>query len=282
MRTAHPRVVLGLHRSRHERALLTAAADLGVTAIDTSTNYLGFHSHKVLADVAGDLLPKFMVSTKVGYFPAGNGTEHSLAPARLHAALERTAMDLGREPDLVFLHNPEHSLARAPRASASHLLSDSCTVLADATARGLCGAWGVSSWGPRLPAEAAGDELPRPDVVMTRTGLLVGADILHAGEALTARLRPEAIWGMSPFGGSTAEAVWTRFDPRVFMRAPEECTPVQAAFRAAFHLPTVDAVAVGTNKAGHLRELTESLGRAVDTETVAEYRRLLPRTSQED
>jgi len=39
MRTAHPRVVLGLHRSRYQRSLLTDALDLGIDAIDTSFNY---------------------------------------------------------------------------------------------------------------------------------------------------------------------------------------------------------------------------------------------------
>lgn len=80
MRGTDPRVVLGLHRSRHERRLLTAALDLGVTALDTSTSYLDFRSHQVLVRIADDLLPKFTVSTKVGYFSAPDGAEHSLDP----------------------------------------------------------------------------------------------------------------------------------------------------------------------------------------------------------
>jgi aryl-alcohol dehydrogenase-like predicted oxidoreductase len=82
----------------------------GVTTIDTSTNYLGFRSHETLARTAGDLLPKFTISTKVGYFRRPGRAEHSLDPLRLRAAMEQAARDLGREPDLVFLHNPEHSL----------------------------------------------------------------------------------------------------------------------------------------------------------------------------
>ncbi|MFJ5736575.1 aldo/keto reductase [Streptomyces microflavus] len=282
MRAAHPRVVLGLHRSRHERSLLTAATDLGITAIDTSTNYLGFQSHKVLAARAADLLPSFTVSTKIGYFSANGTSEHSLEPVRLRAALKDVVRDLGREPDLVFLHNPEHSLVQASVNSALTLLGDACSVLADATARGLCGSWGISSWDPRPLTELVSREMPRPHVLMLRAGLLVGAEVLHAGEILTSRFEPSAVWGMSPFAGNTADPVWARFDPRRFLRAPERVNRAQAAFRVAFHLPEVSKLAVSCNSAEHLSELVESLAQEVDPTAVADYRRLLTRSRQDD
>ncbi|MFD9689865.1 aldo/keto reductase [Kitasatospora sp. NPDC059088] len=139
MRTADRRTVLGLHRSRHRRDLLSDALDLGVTAIDTASNYLGHHSHRTLATVAGDLLPKFSISTKVGYFEDG----HSLLPERLRHAVEKTAKDLGHEPGTILLHNPEHS---APDAET---LTHACAALVDATAAGLCEHWGISTWDPR-------------------------------------------------------------------------------------------------------------------------------------
>ncbi|MFK8909432.1 hypothetical protein [Streptomyces sp. YS-3] len=83
---------------------------------------------------AGDLLPNFSLSTKVGFFPGG----HSLDPARLRTAVEQAVKDLGREPDLVFLHNPEHS------ASDTGRLGPACAALAD-TAR-------VNGW---IPSPAA-------------------------------------------------------------------------------------------------------------------------------
>ena len=282
MCAAHPRLVLGLHRSRHERSLLTAAAELGITAIDTSSNYLGFHSHKVLAEVAGDLLSTFVVSTKVGYFPAGNTSEHSLVPGRLRTALEDAARDLGREPDLVFLHNPEHSLALDTHAQRESHLGAACSVLVDATASGLCGSWGISSWDPRLLVDLVGPQLPCPEVLMARAGLLVGAEVLDAIETVATRWRPPTLWGMSAFGGSMMNPVWERFDPRIFMRIPRNSSPAQAAFRAAFHLPEVDAVATGTNRAVHLRELTDSLNHEVNLATLALYRRLLAESHQPD
>ncbi|MEV0641640.1 aldo/keto reductase [Streptomyces sp. NPDC050619] len=262
MRTADGSIVLGLHRSSHARDLLEAAADLGITHLDTASNYLRHRSHEVLKTTAGDLLPKFSVSTKVGYFPDG----HSLDPARLRSAVEQTLKDLGREPDLVFLHNPEHS------ASGAETLAKACAALADAARVGLCRSWGVSTWDPRPLMDF---DVPRPDVLMVRAGLLVGGDVLEATEVLATQWRPSQLWGMSPFGGSTTQDVWKRFDPGVFLRRPATPTVTQAAFRSSYDLPQVDAVAVGTDNVDHLRELTEALAYEVDDKMVQEYRQLL-------
>ncbi|MFD7506809.1 aldo/keto reductase [Streptomyces sp. NPDC059850] len=276
MRGADARVVLGLHRSRHERRLLTGALDLGVTALDTSTNYLGFHSHRILARTAGDLLPQFTVSTKVGYFPGRNGGEHSLDSVRLHAAVEQAADDLGREPDLVFLHNPEHSL----RGAAPHdrdVLARACAALDGAAAKGLCAAWGIASWDPSPLLDLIDPTSPRPSVLMVRAGLLVGVRTLGAADALVKAwdLGDGAVWGMSPFGGSVSAPVWARIDPRVFLRDSGRLSRVQAAFRAAYHLPRVTAVAVGTDEPAHLGELVGALAGEVEERTIGEYRRLL-------
>ncbi|MFF7172254.1 aldo/keto reductase [Streptomyces pseudovenezuelae] len=276
MRGADPRVVLGLHRSRHERRLLTGALDLGVTALDTSTNYLGFRSHQILARTAGDLLPKFTLSTKVGYFPGPGGAEHSLDPVRLQAAVEQAAKDLGREPELVFLHNPEHSLRDAARQDED-VLTRACAALDDAATKGLCAAWGVASWDPLPLASLIDATAPRPAVLMVRAGLMVGARTLDAADDLTKAwgLDGGEVWGMSPFGGSTSTPVWARIDPRVFLRDSSQLSRAQAAFRAAYHLPRVSSVAVGTDEPAHLAELVGALASEVEDRTIQEYRSLL-------
>jgi pyridoxine 4-dehydrogenase len=276
VRRTDPRVVLGLHRSRHERRLLTGALDLGVTAIDTSANYFGFRSHQILARTAGDLLPRFTVSTKVGYFPGPTGAEHSLNPVRLRTAVEQAAQDLGREPDLVLLHNPEHSL----NESVPHhqdVMVEACAALDDAAAKGLCADWGIASWDPSPLANVIDASGPRPSVLMVRAGLLVGARTLDAADALIKAwdLGADEVWGMSPFGGSTGDLVWDRVDPRIFLRNADQFSCVQAAFRAAFHLPQIGSVAVGTDEPAHLSELVGSLVGEVDERTVQEYRQLL-------
>ncbi|SES38694.1 Predicted oxidoreductase [Streptomyces qinglanensis] len=228
-----------------------------------------------MARVAADLLPRFRVSTKVGYFPVpGRASEHSLDPERLRAAVERAARDLGREPDVVLLHNPEHSLSAGPEAERCERLAAACRVLEEAASSGVCGSWGISSWDPR-PLGALAVRLPRPDVLMVRCGLLVRTEVLESAELLAAKLGPSQLWGMSPFGGGAADSVWERFDPGVFLREAERATVMQAAFRAACRLPEVDAVAVGTDNPVHLRELVGSLALEVDEEVVIRYRRLL-------
>ncbi|MEV6319422.1 aldo/keto reductase [Streptomyces sp. NPDC051776] len=276
MRRPDPRVVLGLHRSCHERRLLTGALDLGVTALDTSSNYLGFRSHQVLARMAGDLLPRFTLSTKVGYFPRAARAEHSLDPALLHAAVQQAAKELGREPDMVFLHNPEHTLQEAAPHNRD-TLAYACAALDAAAAKGLCGAWGVASWDPSPLVDLIDETLPQPSVFMVRAGLLVGARTLDAADAVTTAwgLTSDSIWGMSPFGGSTRAPVWDRIRPGAFLRDGDSLSSAQAAFRVAYCLPRVGTLAVGTNEPTHLGELMDALDSEVDELAVREYRGLI-------
>ncbi|MCX5196400.1 aldo/keto reductase [Streptomyces sp. NBC_00249] len=275
MHGADPRLVLGLHRSRHHRDILTAALDLGVTALDTAAPYLGFRSHTVLAETAADLLPKFAVSTKVGFFPGAGGAEHSLDPSRLRLAIEKAARELGREPDTVLLHNPERSLTSLSPADGHALLGSACTTLVDAARDGLCRTWGVSSWDTRPLGMVGVDDLPSPDILMVRAGFLVGIDLLDATAVLRSVWQAGETWGMSPFGGGNGK-VWEDFDPRPFLRPPHDgLSRVQAAFRTAFHLPSAAAVATGTDNPGHLAELVQALGADVDTTAVSQYLRAL-------
>ncbi|MGW6942772.1 aldo/keto reductase [Streptomyces xanthophaeus] len=275
MHGADPRLVLGLHRSRHHRDILTAALDLGVTALDTAAPYFGFRSHLALAETAADLLPKFALSTKVGFFPSAGGTEHSLDPVRLRLAVERAAQELGREPDTVLLHNPERSLEGLSPADGHALLGNACTALADAARDGLCRAWGVASWDTRSLGTVQVDHLPSPDVLMVRAGFLVGIDLLDATTVLRTAWQPGKTWGMSPFGGGHKK-VWKDFDPRQFLRPPHDgLSRVQAAFRTAFHLPSASATAVGTDDPGHLAQLVQALNAEVDTAILSQYLRAL-------
>ena len=262
MRSADRRIVLGLYRTRPNRELLEAALDLGVTALDTAYNYQRFGGHRALATVGGDLLSRFEISTKVGFFTDG----HSLDPARLHAAVEQAASDLGRIPDTVLLHNPECSPGGFQRAC------DTISTLRDS---GLCRAWGLSTWDPRRLLAVA-DEAS-PDVLMVRAGLTVPATVLDAAEHLVAVLRPERVWGMAPFGGDSADPIWSSVDTGMFLTPGQQASPLQAAVAAAFAIPSVQRLAVGTSRPEHLAELVAACGLAVSPQRVASYRELLRR-----
>ncbi|WP_131785011.1 aldo/keto reductase [Protofrankia symbiont of Coriaria ruscifolia] len=175
MRRTDSGVILGLYRSDHRRQTLEDALVVGIRSLDTSYNYRGFDSHRILSSTASDLLSAFSISTKVGFFQESGRVAHSLAPGRLRRAVEESASDLGRAPDVVFLHNPEKSLVGMSPTHARERLDAACAALDEAVAVGLCASWGISSWDTRPLIEALnGDSFaktPTPDVLMVRAGL---------------------------------------------------------------------------------------------------------------
>ncbi|MEU6254324.1 aldo/keto reductase [Streptomyces sp. NPDC047043] len=232
-----------------------------MTALDTAFNYHGFGAHRALARAAADLLPSFTISTKVGYFPDG----HDVDPKRLRQAVERTTEALGTVPDTVLLHNAECS----PDGFA-----DACALLVELKDEGLCRAWGISSWDPR-PLLEAEQGAPRPDTVMIRAGLAVPSGVLDAGEELAARSGAQDVWGMAPFGGSTTDPVWAKVDTSLFLATGQEATPLQAAIGAAFAIPEVSRLAVGTSRLDHLADAVHASTLSANTETAQQYRTLL-------
>ncbi|MFF4991395.1 aldo/keto reductase [Streptosporangium saharense] len=277
---ADPRVVLGLHRSHHERRILIHALDLGITHIDTAFSYRSFTSHKILAAVAHDLLDHLVISTKVGFFPTPHGARHSLEPELLAAALRQTNEDLGRPPDLVFLHNPERSLHTDP-AQAREQLREACVLMEEETRKGVCRSWGIASWNPTALPGLLDAAVPQPSALMIRAGLLVSIHVLDASAEIASHweLRDDAVWGMSPFGGATANLPLDIADPRLFLTddARSTCSRLQAAFQAAYHLPRVSRIAVGTNAPSHLKELVEARHHNVDLHKIQHYLNLLRR-----
>jgi pyridoxine 4-dehydrogenase len=286
MRRSEPRIVLGLHRSRHERLTIEHALEHGIRSIDTAFNYHHFESHRKLAQVAGDLLAEFTISSKVGYFPGHGGRPvHSLDAAQLRDALARSVEELGQIPSVVFLHNPERAILDGELDDPSapyERIAEACAVLDRARAEGLCQSWGWSCWDTRpilsLLTETPGiRDVPGPRVLMTRAGLLVPAGVLEASERITDffSVEPAARWGMSPFGGRVTDPLWDNVKPQQFLAPDQPASRAQAVLRVAFALPEVGRIAVGTDDPAHLDELVASLDLAVNQATIARYRALL-------
>lgn len=280
MRRSGSGLVLGLHRSAHQRLILGHALDAGVRALDTAYNYRGFSSHRTLAAVAADLVGEFDVSTEVGFFPGSGGRpEHSLDPVRLRDAIDESATTLGHPPVVVFLHNPERALPGTDPAGELDRLAAACAVLQEAVAAGVCRSWGWSTWDTRPLAAALSDtaDIPAPQVLMVRAGLLVTGDVLDAAEHLADLfgLAAGTRWGMSPFGGEIARPVWDTVDPRGFLAPHQKASVVQALLRVAFTLPAVGRIAVGTDNPAHLDALITATDLALEEPRVARYRALL-------
>ena len=261
--------------------MLEQALQLGVTAIDTAYNYFSFKSHQTLARIAGDLLPLFTISTKLGFFPISDGTQHSLGPKRLRQALEETTEKLQRPPNVALLHNPEHSLRNLEDNAAKACLAKAFMALQEATDSRLCHAWGISTWGPRplvsVLQSLKGSSLSRPTVAMVRTGVLVSSGVLDAAEFMCNQLGVDDAgrWGMSPLGGDGHAEVWRPVDCRALLMPGQECSKLQAAFRLAFALPTVTQVAVSTNRSDHLQAMIEAKSLKIDADKLVRYRRML-------
>ncbi|WP_250284631.1 aldo/keto reductase [Frankia sp. CiP1_Cm_nod2] len=281
MRGTNPGTILGLYRSDHRRQVLEHALTAGIRSLDTSYNYQGFNSHHILSSTAGDLLPMFSVSTKVGFFREVGRVAHSLAPDRLRRAVEESVFDLGRTPDVVFLHNPEKSLVRVDPTHARDRLDAACTALNEAVAAGLCASWGISSWDTRPLIQVLDDDpfakAPTPDVLMIRVGLTVSSDQLDASERTAERLGvpPDRLWGMSPFGGDAARDVWKRIKAATFLCPDEHGSNMQAVFRASYELPRVTRISVSSSNIDHMRELVSAETLKVDPDQIARYRQLL-------
>lgn len=238
-----------------------------MTEVDTAFSYSDFAAHRLLAAVSPSITKQLSITTKVGFFPDG----HDLAPTRLSAAAHQIADELGRPPDTLLLHNPERS---------AQMFVQACEELATLRDAGLCSTWGISTWNPG--ALLSYDTPTPPDVVMVRCGLTVPARVLAATEQLITNLQPREVRGMSPFGGSTADPIWSKIDPAWFLTPTSrarEPSRFQSALTVAFAVPRVSAVAVGTAEVSHLDQLCDAAGLRADPDTVAEYRTLLARRS---
>ncbi len=272
--------MLGLHRAAHRRDVLAHALSIGVNRLDTAYNYLRFGSHRMLAATIEDLVGCFAVSTKVGFFPVGHRMEHSLDPARLRGAVRESVDTLGTVPDVVFLHSPERSLTELDVSTAAERLAAASGVVAELAAAGWCNRWGIATWDPRPLAHVAAAqdaEVMAPEVLMVRAGLLVPADVLAAAEQLAHRfaVRAENRWGMSPFAGRCTDPVWEAVNTRAFLAPTVRSSPVQAAFAAAYAIPEVHWLVVGTNRPVHLDQLVAASRLPLDHAAIDGYRRRL-------
>jgi hypothetical protein len=166
-------------------------------------------------------------------------------------------------------------------AEGRDVLQAACLVLAEAAAFGLCDRWGIASWEPNglLASLGPKPDQPAPDILMVRSGLSLDEVALDAADRLAALLGvvPANRWGMSPFAGSTTDPAWHTTNLSPFLEPGQPHTPLQAAFRLAYELPSVTHLAVGTDNPGHLRELVAATRLRVAAGTVDRYRQLIKR-----
>ncbi|GHD16352.1 oxidoreductase [Streptomyces violarus] len=152
------RLGLGTYRCRDVAGAAAMAVRAGADWIDTAPNYAGGQAEQQLALVVPGA-PRVKVSTKVGFLTtvtcdralrAGVVTAseaedgYCLAPRFIAWQVGRSQRILGREPQTVFLHNPEHGSMSADLKIQR--LYEAFGALEQAAQEGRMSAYGIATW----------------------------------------------------------------------------------------------------------------------------------------
>ncbi|MFB7089458.1 aldo/keto reductase [Streptomyces sp. NPDC056296] len=253
---------------------VTAAVDAGATWIDTAPNYASGSAEALLRPVL-DGHSRVRVSTKVGFvpdsdrvaardagvLPLGGDQNHCLSRPYIAWQLARSRVRLGRVPDLVFIHNPEHD--RTDPADVARTLTAAFEELESAAdADEICG-YGVATWAglssglfavPELTslAETVGGPRHHFRAVQFPVSLIhltVVADALDGRGALAeARGAGLDVFASAPLGGGALLAAMADDLVRVI-----DCSasPAQAALLVALSAPGVSRVLLSASTPAH-------------------------------
>lgn len=138
-------------------AMLDAAAEAGITMVDTANGYAGSRCEQILGGLLRERPGRFRVASKVGIPHPDAGGAPPLSRKAIHACVEGSLARLGVERlDVYYLHQPD-------RATPLAETLDTVAELADA---GTIGALGVSNFAAwqiaelRHAAVAAGAPAP--------------------------------------------------------------------------------------------------------------------------
>lgn len=258
----------GLYHSEPTTDVLDVLEQHGIDWIDTAFNYRQFNSHTELRPCA----TTFKISTKIGFSRRG----HTLDPAPLLVDAETICNELGRAPDILYIHNPEESLRVLPTDEAGDLLRSTFELMAGLVRDGLAASWGLSTWDAEalcmLIRGTVVDTPPR--CLMTQTGLPLTGPQVDAVLSLRDLLRvaPEDAWGAAPFGGPRMA--------REIIAVPGiqglgGATPIQAMVLAAFEVPTTATVAFSSRSVSHISEVAEAVKMEPSSDWLARYLSLI-------
>jgi aryl-alcohol dehydrogenase-like predicted oxidoreductase len=236
------------------RAVISAAVDAGVVALDTARAYA-----RVDDDAVGERLaaegrggrPAVPIITKAGHYRAGASAWNSDGSAdRLRYDAQRSVELLGSPIDLLLLH----------RADRVDDLDESVRTLAALRDEGVVRAIGISNASIELIDQAAG--VARIDAVQNRLGLAVDsfAEYRHCREAGI------DFFGYAPFGGPHAAPLATRV-PHVAALATQRSASVYRLTLAAVLdvLPGYWPV-IGSTRVDSVRDTLAATTEPVDAE----------------
>ncbi|WP_308407185.1 aldo/keto reductase [Streptomyces sp. APSN-46.1] len=258
----------------------------GLVWIDTAPNYAD--AHRLLGPVIADH-PRAMVATKTGFFTKADGEAavqaglltpqqlaagHSLRSAFTRWQTDRSLAALGRA-DLVFVHNPEHSLL--DRAELHERLRTVFAVLEEFAAAGRIGGYGVATWSgiqhgaftvPELlglAKEAAGSGEHHLRAIQQPVSLVMSRPVALAldgrGPLVQARAAGLITFGSSPLHGGELPALTT---PELAEFIRPGASPASACLLAAASCPSLDVVLLSASSAEHWNAAKDSIAAPLE------------------
>ncbi|MFG3101633.1 aldo/keto reductase [Streptomyces sp. NPDC048182] len=276
------RLAVGTYRCQDVARAVSAALLSGATWVDTAPNYAAGTAEAAVRSVV-DGRDDIRVSTKVGFVPgperqaardAGvlqGGRAHCLARQYVAWQVARSRLRLGRAPDLVFVHNPEHG--HTDRATVGRTLAEAFEALEYAATSGRIGGYGVATWsglssglfttaellalaqtvgGPRHHFRAV--QFP---VSLVRLGPVADALGEH-GALVEAREAGLDVFASAPLAGGAVIEAMTEGLVRLIEPA---ASPAQAALLIALSAPGVTHVLLSASTPAHWADASGAAAR---------------------
>ncbi|QMU68110.1 aldo/keto reductase [Streptacidiphilus sp. P02-A3a] len=268
------------------------AAQSGADWLDTAPNYAAGLAEQEVSQVLARY-SHVRVSTKVGFIPVPDRQEilgegaltvseaesgHNLSPDYVRWQVARSRRALGRIPDLVFLHNPEHN---CPAEQANERLYAAFAALEQACADGEIHAYGVATWsgfsrgvfdiptllGAAFRAGGPGHHLRAVQLPLSLVHLAPIAQALEGkGVLADAHAAGIAVFASAPLHGGEVPGMVTR--ELLDLIAPDR-SPAQAALSVVASAPGVRRVLLSTMKQEHWAEAVTALdGPVLSRETL--------------
>ena len=272
---------LGAHGSLRDAArLLDAAADLGVSFIDTADTYGSTQCERWLGELTQRRSQRFVVATKCGLptvdlprplralnQPAKKvlqraGSEHYLDSPHVMRSIEGSLRRLRRERiELYFIHQPPVGVEQ---------MDDLFSTLDEARTAGKIGTYGVCSPDPEIIRAAVNAD--RCAVVQTAVNPLLTNRLLAALESVSEPSRVEIVAnnvlaeGLRPAVGGTADSqqAMLNLSGRLAVLSRERgVSKAHLLIRHAATLSNVRVVLTGTSNLAHLAENAAALALPV-------------------
>ncbi len=267
---------LGTYRTDDAAASARIAVAAGGVLIDTAPVYGHGTHHRALAPVLADH-PNTRVSSKLGHMTADQAQtaqaagvltdeeahqRHSIAPAYVRHQAQLTMSELGRAPDVLYLHNPDHH-AHGDRARLHAHVRDAFTELERARDRGFLLGYGVATWSGfagaftvadlvRLSREASGGAQSGLAAIQLPVSLVNIAPIKDAlngtGALIEAREAGLQVWASAPLhGGKLVQLVNVRLAHYI----SEGISPAEAALLVTTSAPGLTGMLISTSSTEH-------------------------------